>query len=101
MSYEDWDHDEIDASHLNEWVEGSGIDVEIAKQNLSSLDGDYALEALTADRLSQLGGHAQQYATAPVARLLQRYQHAADGGWWCGTALSDWGLLQAEQSPHQ
>lgn len=94
MSYEDWDHDDVDSSHIKEWVEGSGVDVEIAKLNLSSLEGDDALEALTADRLGQLGGHAQQYATAPVARLLERYQHVTDGGWWCGTALSDWGCFK-------
>ena len=94
MSYEDWDHDDVDASHLNEWVEGSGVDPEIAKLNLSSLDSDDALEALTADRLGQLGGHAQQYATAPVARLLERYQHVTEGGWWCGTALSSWGCFK-------
>jgi len=39
---------------------------------------------MAGDRLEQLGGHASQYATGAVARLLRPLEPiAAAGGWWC------------------
>ncbi|CAI8412704.1 MAG: Uncharacterised protein [Synechococcus sp. MIT S9220] len=85
-----WDDDiELRPEHLREWVEGSGIDPEIAKRNLVSLDGEAAIETLCGDRLDSAGGHGQQYATKPVAKLLNRYEHAADGGWWCSPLITN------------
>ena len=81
---ENWDQDGINPDHLREWVEGSGVDPEIAALNVQSLDGDEALQALTQVKLDSLGAHAQQYATAPVARLFNRHDHVTAGGWWCG-----------------
>jgi hypothetical protein len=97
-----WDAPEIHPDHLREWVEGSGVDPDIAARNVISLDGDDALEAITAARIEAMGGHAQQYATVPVAKLLDRYQHVSAGGWWCGTlltndswrTLSEWGCFK-------
>ena len=59
-----WDDDiELRPEHLREWVEGSGIDPEIAARNIVSLDGEAAIETLCGDRLEAAGGHGQQYAT--------------------------------------
>jgi len=79
----DWDADAVEPHHLREWVEGSGIDPEIAHRNLVSLSGDDALEVFLGEKLDGFTGHGQQYATAPVARLLNNYDHLKDGGWLC------------------
>ena len=100
-----WDDDiELRPEHLREWVEGSGIDPEIASRNIVSLDGEAAIETLCGDRLEAAGGHGQQYATRPVANLLNRYEHAADGGWWCSPLIttngwktqSTWGCFKPD-----
>ena len=85
-----WDDDiELRPEHLREWVEGSGIDPEIAARNIVSLDGEAAIETLCGDRLEAAGGHGQQYATRTVAKLLNRYEHVADGGWWCSPLITN------------
>lgn len=79
--------------HLAEWVEGSAIHPALAAANLQTLAGAAVIEALAGDQLEQLGGHAQQYATAAVARLLRPLEPiAAAGGWWCSglDPLADW-----------
>ena len=100
-----WDDDiELRPEHLREWVEGSGIDPEIAARNIISLDGEAAIETLCGDRLEAAGGHGQQYATRPVANLLNRSEHAADGGWWCSPLIttngwktqSTWGCFKPD-----
>ena len=81
------------AHHLSEWVTGSAVDPALAAANVVTLQGAPALEALAGDRLEQLGGWAQQYATGPVARLLRPLEPiAAAGGWWCSglDPLADW-----------
>jgi len=81
------------AHHLGEWVTGSAVHPALAAANLATLQGAPALEALAGDRLEQLGGWAQQYATGPVARLLRPLEPiAAAGGWWCSglDPLADW-----------
>ena len=81
------------AHHLSEWVTGSAVDPALAAANVQSLRGWPVLEALAGDRLEQLGGWAQQYATGPVARLLEPLEPiAAAGGWWCSglDPLADW-----------
>ena len=79
--------------HLSEWVTGSAVHPALAAANVTTLQGAPALEALAGDRLEQLGGWAQQYATGPVARLLRPLEPiAAAGGWWCSglDPLADW-----------
>lgn len=81
------------AHHLGEWVTGSAVGAALAAANVATLQGAPALEALAGDRLEQLGGWAQQYATGPVARLLRPLEPiAAAGGWWCSglDPLADW-----------
>jgi hypothetical protein len=69
--------------HLAEWINGSGVAPELAAANIQTLQGPEVLEALAGYRLQQLQGHASQYATAPVARLLRPLEPlAAAGGWW-------------------
>ncbi len=81
------------AHHLAEWVNGSACHPALAAANLETLAGADALQALAGDRLEQLGGWAQQYATGSVARLLRPLEPvAAAGGWWCSglDPLADW-----------
>ena len=81
------------AHHLGEWVAGSAVHPALAAANVTTLQGAPALEALAGDRLDQLGGWAQQYATGPVTRLLEPLEPiAAAGGWWCSglDPLADW-----------
>jgi hypothetical protein len=89
-----WDALEAAAPHhLREWITGSAVAPELAAANVISLRGSALLEALAGDRLEQLGGHAQQYATASVSRLLRPLEPIAEaGGWWCSglDPLADW-----------
>lgn len=81
------------AHHLGEWVTGSAVHPPLAAANITTLQGTDVLEALAGDRLTRLGGWSGQYATAPVARLLEPLEPiAAAGGWWCSglDPLADW-----------
>lgn len=81
------------AHHLAEWIAGSAVAPELAAANLQSIAGPAVLEALAGDRLEALGGHASQYATGAVSRLLAPLEPiAAAGGWWCSglDPLADW-----------
>jgi len=81
------------AHHLAEWITGSACHPALAAANLETLAGTDALQALAGDRLEQLGGWAQQYATGPVVGLLRPLEPvAAAGGWWCSglDPLADW-----------
>jgi ribonuclease HI len=97
--------DEVIPVHLTEWVEGSAVAPELAAANLQSLRGPEVIEALAGDRWDSLGGHAQQYATGAVQRLLRPLEALAEaGGWWCSglDPLADWapmawGQFKADQ----
>jgi hypothetical protein len=86
-------------------VDGSAVAPELAAANVQSLRGHAVLEALVGDRLEQLGGHAGQYVTASVARLLQTLEPIAEaGGWWCagldpmaGWAPMGWGCFKPDR----
>jgi hypothetical protein len=92
-------------AHLIEWVEGSAVAPELAAANLQTLRGPEVIEALAGDRWDALGGHAQQYATGAVVRLLRPLEPLAEaGGWWCSglDPLTDWapmawGQFKADQ----
>ena len=82
--------------HLAEWIGGSAVDPALAAVNLQTIRGADVLDGLAGDRLAALGGHAQQYATAPVRRLLGPLEPIAEtGGWWCSglDPLADWGPM--------
>ena len=75
------------ASHLNEWL-SSAVDPEIIRLNVESLEGDAALERLTENAIESIGKdqkvpHSFQYATSPVAKILDRYSDMSSEGWWC------------------
>ena len=81
------------ARHLAEWIEESATHPALAAANVQTLQGPAVLEALAGDRLAQMGGHASQYATGAVSRLLRPLEPlAAAGGWWCSglDPLADW-----------
>lgn len=92
------------AHHLAEWIDGSAVAPELAAANLQSIAGPAVLEALAGDRLAAMGGHAGQYATGAVARLLRPLEPiAAAGGWWCSGldpmaawAPMAWGCLKPD-----
>jgi hypothetical protein len=79
--------------HMAEWVEGSAVAPELAAANLLSLRGAPVLEALAGDRLARLGGHASQYVTGAVAKVLRPLEPLSEtGGWWCSglDPKADW-----------
>jgi hypothetical protein len=84
----------ISAQHLAEW-RASGVSEEITRLNVTSLEGDDALDAVIGGAIAKLGGHAQQYDTKEVQRLKLKYAHVAAGGWWCQglDPCSDWAVL--------
>ncbi len=72
------------ASHLNEWI-ASAVDPDIIRLNVESLSGDAALERLTENAIEAIGKDHKtrlQYATSPVAKILNRYKDMSDQGWW-------------------
>ena len=93
MKTDAWDAEEIDPTHRDEWITGSGISPQITELNLHTLSGPQALEAITSKRLESAGGHGQQYVTGEVAKVLNRYEHLDAGGWWC-SATGDSGCLK-------
>lgn len=91
--------------HLAEWIDDSAVAPELAAANVVSLTGSAVLEALAGDRLEALGGHAGQYATGAVARVLRPLEPLAEaGGWWvagldpaANWAPMAWGQLKPDQ----
>ena len=81
----------INPQHRQEWLD-SGVDPDIIRLNVSSHTGDSVYELLLSDAIAQMGGHASQYATAPVKRLFERYKTLTEGGWWCSglDPLDNW-----------
>jgi hypothetical protein len=76
------------ASHLNEWL-SSAVHPDIIEINVESLEGDAALERLTENAIEKIGKdqkvpHSFQYATSPVANILNRYKDMSSEGWWAG-----------------
>ena len=99
-----WDQPEITPAHWHEWVEGSGVDPEIVRLNVISLVGDEVLEALLGDRLERAGGHAQQYVTGEIRKLIHSREQLAIGGWWCEglctlngcRTIANWGVFKPD-----
>jgi hypothetical protein len=76
----------LKASHLNEWI-ASAVDPDIIRLNVQSLGGDESLERLTENSIEAIGKdqkvpHSFQYATSPVAKILERYKDMSSEGWW-------------------
>jgi hypothetical protein len=79
----------LKTSHKKEWI-ASAVDPDIINLNVESLGpGDDALERLTENAIEAIGKdqktpHSYQYATSPVAKILDRYSDMSDQGWWAG-----------------
>jgi hypothetical protein len=97
----------LKASHFNEWI-ASAVDPEIIRLNVESLEGDEAIERLTENAIEAIGKdqktpHSYQYATAPVARILDRYSDMSNEGWWAGGVdiltgePSQWGCFKPDR----
>jgi hypothetical protein len=72
-------------STLLDWTltdfRSSAVPDNLTLANVATVEGDRAIETLAGPSLDKLGGHSQQYVTAPVQRILDRYQFAAAGLW--------------------
>ena len=64
-------------------LKASGLSDAILARYFYSIEGGAAQEWLVEDSFDRLGAHSQQYATAPVQRLLEQSEHAKAGGWIC------------------
>ncbi|WP_460201031.1 plasmid replication protein, CyRepA1 family [Scytonema sp. NUACC21] len=77
--------------HLEELVNDSGINLDIAKLNFKSLQGTAAYEYLL------ISEHLPRTNTGMVrSGWLQRYAHITDGGWWCSglDPLNHWKAME-------
>ena len=92
----------ISRHHVQE-IAASGVSQAIIEANVKSLYSNTTIEAVAGDYLDSLGGDAHQYATAPVRKVLDLYDHLTDGGWWCsgldplkGWEPMSWGQLKPD-----
>ncbi|MEL6854500.1 MAG: plasmid replication protein, CyRepA1 family, partial [Cyanobacteria bacterium J06607_13] len=78
-------------AYSQEW-RASQVTDRLITANVRYADGDEAVDLLTHHAISEMGGHAAQYATTPVIKLRQRYSHVMEGGWWVSglDPLNDW-----------
>ena len=97
----------LKASHFQEW-RSSAVDPALIELNVESLEGDTALEMLTENAIESIGAaqktpHSYQYATAPVAKILDRYKDMSSEGWWCSGIdvltgePSQWGCFKPDK----
>lgn len=97
----------LKTSHFSEW-RSSAVHPDIIELNIESLEGDTALERLTENAIEAIGKdqkvpHSFQYATAPVARTLNRYKDMSSEGWWCSGIdvltgqPSQWGCFKPDK----
>lgn len=93
----------LSQKHAEEWKD-SGIDPRIVALNLQSLAGQDALEAVLGEALDKGSPHSKQFVTAELKRLLDRYAHLEQGGWWCagvdplnGFQPSQWGCFKPDE----
>jgi hypothetical protein len=97
----------LKASHLNEWL-SSAVHPDIINLNVESLGPGEAIERLTENAIEAIGKdqktpHSYQYATSPVAKILDRYSDMSSEGWWAsGVDIltgepSQWGCYKPDQ----
>ncbi|NMG07109.1 plasmid replication protein, CyRepA1 family [Brasilonema sp. UFV-L1] len=81
----------LESQHLKELVQESGIDLNLARLNFLSLQGRATYEYLL------ISESLPRTNTGIIkSRLLQRYTHITDGGWWCSglDPLNDWQAME-------
>ncbi|MGF1537823.1 MAG: phage/plasmid primase, P4 family [Elainellaceae cyanobacterium] len=71
----------ISSNHYQEWLD-SCVAPEIIDANVESPNGNFAYEAVIGEALESLGGDSNQYVTNPVKKLLDKYEHISEGGWF-------------------
>ena len=85
--------------HLQELVEGSGVDPDLAKLNVKSLSGTEIYEYL----LYELPNSERRNDGRLRDKHLNRYAHCEKGGWWCsGVDVvtdedAEWGQLKPDR----
>jgi hypothetical protein len=86
---------------LKHWQEfkQSAIHPQLIAMNAESISGRSALESLLSDRLETMG--SGQFVTVPMAKLINRYEQVAEGGWWgkAGVDARSLPTLQPGQRP--
>ncbi|MBP5973381.1 DUF3854 domain-containing protein [Brasilonema sp. CT11] len=81
----------LESQHLEELVQGSGIDLNLAKLNFLSLKGRTTYDYLL------ISEHIPRTNTGMVkSGWLQRYAHITEGGWWCSglDSLNHWQAME-------
>jgi hypothetical protein len=93
--------DQIAPLHWQEWLD-SGIDPDLIRANLLSLDGSRAY-----DYLCYAPGLDRTQGGRLASHLLRRYAHTEAGGWWCqgldplnDWAPMDWGCFKPDVPRH-
>jgi Domain of unknown function (DUF3854)/Origin of replication binding protein len=93
--------DQIAPLHWQEWLD-SGIDPDLIRANLLSLDGSRAY-----DYLCYAPGLDRTQGGRLASHLLRRYAHTEAGGWWCqgldplnDWAPMDWGCFKPNTPRH-
>ncbi|NMG18493.1 plasmid replication protein, CyRepA1 family [Brasilonema bromeliae] len=89
----------LESQHLEELVQGSGIDLNLARLNFMSLKGRTTYDYLL------ISEYLPRTNTGMVkSGWLQRYAHIAEGGWWCSGLDSlnhwqemEWGCFKPNQ----
>jgi hypothetical protein len=74
----------ITDAHRQEWLE-SRVHPDIIELNVRSLSGQMALELITEEAIASMQREFS-YVSTGVAKLLKRYEHLENGGWW----VSQW-----------
>jgi hypothetical protein len=78
-AYSDEPPTNISSKHWQEFKQ-SAIHPQLIAMNAESISGRSALESLLSDRLETMG--SGQFVTVPMAKLINRYEQVAEGGWW-------------------
>ena len=83
-------------AYVQEWLD-SHVDQSIITANVRYATGDDAVDLLTRTAIESIGGHAAQYATAPVVKTAPALRvMSLHGGWWVSglDPLNDWQRME-------
>lgn len=97
-AYSDEPPTNICSKHWQEFKQ-SAIHPQLIAMNAESIAGRSAVESLLSDRLATMG--SGQFVTQPMAKLINRYEQVAAGGWWGKAGIDARSLptLQPGQKP--
>jgi conjugative relaxase-like TrwC/TraI family protein len=89
----------ISKRHWDEF-KASAIHPELVALNITSLNGEPVIDRLLSHKLDSMG--SGQFVTAPMSRLISRYEQVAQGGWWGNAGVNPLDLptlLPGQQPP--